>query len=101
MGFTITRVRGRSMEPVLPHGTIALFRTQKRPKKDDVVLVQHPALGKIARKVRAVGRKGNVHLKATSRRSMGRDQSGKVPMDAVRGVFVRRLGRIALPFRKH
>lgn len=89
------------MEPGLPHGTVALFKTRIRPKKGDVVLVQHPEFGKIARKVGAVGREGNVHLKATSRRTTGGDPSGKVPMDAVMGVFVRRLGRIALPFRKH
>ena len=64
MGLKIARVRGRSMEPGLPHGTIALFRTSIRPKKDDLVLVEHPDLGKVARKVRAIGRKGNVHLKA-------------------------------------
>ena len=96
-GFTIARIRGRSMEPELRHGTIALFRKRKRPVRGEVVLVDHPKLGRIARKVTTVGRKGNVHLAATSRRVSGRcEKAGAVPREAVCGVLVRKLGRISL-----
>lgn len=86
------------MEPELRHGTIALYRNRKRPKRGDIVLVDHPELGRIARKVTAVGRKGNVHLTAASRRTPEEERGGSVPLRDVQGVLVRRVGWLALPF---
>lgn len=85
------------MEPFLRHGTIALFRKRKQPTRSDIVLVDHPELGRVVRKVKAVGRNGNLHLTATSRRfGQEKQKAGKVPMSAVRGILVSRLGRISL-----
>ena len=85
------------MEPELRHGTIGLFRRRKRPVRGQIVLVDHPTLGRIARKVTTVGRKGNVHLAACSRRVHGNEEkAGAVPREAVCGVLVRKLGRISL-----
>ena len=88
------------MEAVLRHGSIALFRHRKRPMRGDIVLVDHPELGRIVRKVSAVGRQGNVHLTVTSRGISAEERGGRVPREAVLGVFVRRLGRIALPLSR-
>lgn len=92
-GFSIARVRGNSIEPNLPVGSVALFRRRKTKaiQRGDVVLVDHPALGKIVKKVTAVGRKGNVHLKGMSSSATGEEPSGKVPREAILGRFVRRL----------
>ncbi|WP_299191783.1 S24/S26 family peptidase [uncultured Erythrobacter sp.] len=92
-GFSIARVRGKGIELNLPEGSIALFRRRKTKaiRRGDVVLVDHPDLGRIVKKVTAVGRKGNVHLKGMSSSATGDEPSGKVPREAVLGRFVRRL----------
>ena len=92
-GFKIARVRGKAIEPNLPVGSIALFRRRKAKaiQRGDVVLVDHPDLGRIVKKVSAVGRKGNVHLQGMSGSSGDGEASGRVPREAVLGRFVRRL----------
>ena len=90
-GFKIARVRGKGVEPVLPSGSIGLFRHRKGVRRGDVILVDHPELGRIVKKVTAVGRKGNVHLKGMSSHATEGEAIGKVPLEAVLGRFVRRL----------
>ena len=83
------------MEPLLPDGSIVLFRRPKGVAKGDVVLVDHPELGRTIRKVRAVGIKGNVHLRGLARNADEGCESqpiDRVPRDLVVGVMSRRLG---------
>jgi signal peptidase I len=96
MGFTIARVRGQSMEPGLPHGTLVLFRRRKGVKRGDVVLVDHPEHGRIVKKVSAVGRQGNIHLRGTSGRASGTSGMSKIHKDAVLGVMLSKLGHVRL-----
>ena len=51
LGWSLVRVRGRSMRPCLEHGDFALFRRARRYAVGDVVLVEHPALGRIVKAV--------------------------------------------------
>ena len=90
-GFTIGRVRGRGVDPKLPVGSFALFRRRRAVQRGDVVLVEHPELGRIVKRVTAVGRKGNVHLKGMSGHHASDEPTGRVPREAVLGSFVRRL----------
>lgn len=87
LGLTIARVSGPGMEPKLPQGSIALFRSRKKTKRGDVVLVQHPEFGKIVKQVSAVGRKGNVHISSISRGGESSRELGSVPRDDVLGVL--------------
>lgn len=58
----IARVRGRSTEPKLGDGTFVLFRRSKRVKRGDVVLVKHPELGWMVKRVGALAKNGRVAL---------------------------------------
>ena len=90
-GYSIARVSGHGLGSSLPDGSIVLFRRRRGVARGDVVLVDHPELGRVIRKVSAVGRKGNVHLQGTSRHSGEGKPLGKVPRECVLGVKVRRL----------
>lgn len=91
IGMRIARVRDKSMEPKLPKGSVVLFSSKRRPKRGDTVLAIHPDVGKVVQRVSAIGRKGGVYLSANSRRA-GTDESiGRVELDDVLGVMVRRI----------
>ena len=90
-GFKIGRVRSQNSGVGLPKGSVLLFRKRRRPKRGDVVLVDHPELGRIVKKVTIVGRKGSVHLKAMPKPSENGESYSSVPRDAVLGVKVCKL----------
>lgn len=90
-GYSIARVSGNNLGPNAPDGSIALFRDRKGIARGDIVLVDHPELGRIVKKVSAVGRNGNVHLRGTSRSMTTGEEQSRVPRELVRGVWVWRL----------
>ncbi len=90
-GWKLARIAGRSMEPKLPNNSIALFRRRKGVTRGDVVLVDHPEFGIIVRKVSAVGREANIHLRGTSRQSTSQERLGKVAPDRIMGTLVLRV----------
>lgn len=79
------------MEPHLNEGSLALFRRCKAVARGDIVLVEHPQFGTIVKKVSAVGRRGNIHLRGTSRHSTSARELGSVPRSAVAGVMLFKL----------
>lgn len=86
------------MEPRLPKGTLALFRSCKRAKRGDIVLVEHPELGSIVRCVSAVGRTGRVSLHALSRNANDNQRAGMVAPECIKGRLVLRVfGTTRLP----
>lgn len=91
IGYKIARVRDRSMEPRLPKGSVVLFKSSKRPKRGDTVLAMHPDIGKVVQKVTAVGRKGGVYLSVEKAKGHEAQSVGRVPLEDVLGVMVRRL----------
>ena len=85
-GFSISRVRGTSLAPQLPHGSIVLFRRREGLARGDIVLVDHPELGRIVRKITTVGRRGNVYLAGMARDDTGEESSSRIARELVRGV---------------
>ena len=86
LGFSIARVKGSSLAPQLPHGSIVLFRRRKGLARGDVVLVDHPELGRIVRKISTVGRRGNVYLAGMVRDENSEESSSRIARKLVRGV---------------
>jgi len=80
------------MEPLLPSGTIALFREQRHVKRGDVVLVDHPEFGKIVKSVREVAEGDGVALEGLSPHSTSAEKLGSVAPDKVRGTLLKCLG---------
>ena len=91
IGYKIARVRDRSMEPRLPKGSVVLFSANVRPKRGDTVLALHPEIGKVVQKVTAVGRKGGVYLSVDKQKGEEAKSVGRVALENVLGVMVRRL----------
>lgn len=79
------------MEPRLPKGSVVLFTAKKRPKRGDTVLAMHPEMGKVIQKVTAVGRQGGVYLSVDARKGTEAQSVGRVDLEDVLGVMVRRL----------
>ncbi|MEL7199159.1 MAG: S24/S26 family peptidase [Pseudomonadota bacterium] len=90
-GFTFVRIKGESMEPMLPSGTIALFRATKSVRRGDVVLVDHPDFGMIVKSARLIGIDDEVALEGLSPASTSPEKLGSVPANRVRGVLLRKL----------
>ncbi|MEM9310705.1 MAG: S24 family peptidase [Pseudomonadota bacterium] len=90
-GFTIARIAGASMEPVLPDRSLALFRAKQSVGRGDVVLVDHPEFGVIVKRARAVEPDGGAWLEGTSTASTSAERLGRVGPDRIQGVLVMRL----------
>lgn len=79
------------MDPMLPSGSLALFRARKAVKRGDVVLVDHPDFGVIVKRARLIGLDDEVALEGISPASTSPEKLGSVSADQVKGVLVRRL----------
>lgn len=90
-GMSISRVKGTSLGPKIRDGSFVLFRGGKGARRGDVVLVEHPQLGRIVKKVYAVSRKGDIYLDGLSSDSKDAEIRKSVPRDAVVGVKVCKL----------
>lgn len=84
-GWTLARISGASMHPLLPDGSFALFRAVKSVKRSDVVLVDHPRFGIIVKKVSAVSINGRIGLRGISSASTPSRELGHVEPDCVLG----------------
>jgi len=88
-GLSVAWVPCKRMRRVLPAGTLALFRRKRVYVRGDIVLVQHPELGRIVRRVFAVGRRGRYSLEV-----LGPGQVrglGMIEPDSMRGAMLFRL----------
>ncbi|MEM6908380.1 MAG: S24/S26 family peptidase [Pseudomonadota bacterium] len=97
LGWKIARIKGGSMEPLLPDGSFALFRAVKSVKRSDVVLVDHPEFGLIVKQVYAVSMDGTVGLRGLSHKSTSARRLGNVDFDRIVGRMVARLDGSLLP----
>ncbi|MEP3049940.1 MAG: S24/S26 family peptidase [Erythrobacter sp.] len=88
-GFTFARIDGGSMEPVLPSGSMALFRRRKTVVKGDIVLADHPEFGVIVKRVRAIEPDGALALEGTAPQSTSAQRLGSVEPARVRGVLLK------------
>lgn len=79
------------MEPMLPHGTIALFRRRKAVDRGDVVLVEHPEFGVIVKRIYTVSLQGRYHLEGIGRFSTSRKKLGSVEREQIKGILVTKL----------
>ncbi|MEM9501376.1 MAG: S24/S26 family peptidase [Pseudomonadota bacterium] len=91
LDFTLVRIEGQSMEPMLPHGSFALFRSRKAVERGDVVLVDHPEFGTIVKRIYTVSRHGRCHLEGTGRFSTSRRELGSVERARIKGVLLAKL----------
>lgn len=90
-GLRIARMNGEGMGAALPDGSLALFRASKRVKRSDVVLVDHPELGPLVRKVSAIAMNGTVALRGLARDSFSSRQMGNVDPEFVYGKMMLRM----------
>ena len=79
------------MGRVLPHRSLALFRRKRRVSKGDIVLVDHPELGRIVKRVAAVTVNGRYSLRGAQPNSEGETRLGAVDGKLIRGTLVGRL----------
>jgi hypothetical protein len=91
-GYTVARIKGKNLEPRLPRGSILLFSSRRVPKRGDVVLVDHPELGRFIKRVSAIGRKGGVFFRVERGESSAIGNVDRVTRDQVVGVMIRRIG---------
>ena len=89
-GVRIVKVVGRSMEPALPPDSFAVFWRAKKPKSGDIVLADHPELGRIIKKVVAV-ENGMLALAGAAAESTSTARLGRISKDRVLGRLVFRV----------
>lgn len=91
MGLRIGKINGRSLQPALRDGTFAVFRSAKRVKRGDVVLVYHPEFGKLVREVGAITVNDRVSLLGMSRLIAGNGGESAVEHASVYGKILFRI----------
>lgn len=91
-GYTVAQVKDRSLEPRLPQGSIVLFSSRKVPRRGEIVLVDHPEVGRFIRRVAAIGRKGSVFFRVERGECSEVGKIDRVRREHVLGVMVRRIG---------
>lgn len=79
------------MGSALPFRSFALFRPVRSAKRGDIVLVDHPHLGRIVRKVSAISMTGRVCLLGMSRSGSDGPSHGRVDPERVLGKLALRL----------
>ncbi len=83
-GLKVIRVAGDSMSPALPEGSFVLFRKAGQYRIGDVVLVHHPNLGIIVKRIAAF-EPGFLWLKGDHPSSVSREVMGCLPLNRVLG----------------
>lgn len=94
-GWRLIRIDGASMEPVLRHGDYAVARdvvSKRMPAPEDVVLVDHPGLGRIVKAVADRLHNGRFRLRGLSAATTPADDIGPVDADRVVAHVVWRIG---------
>lgn len=86
-GITIVRISGSSMEPRLRSGDFGVFLRRRRYQIGDIVLVQHPRLGKIVKVLRTL-QGDEVTLEGTSPLSTSSAAMGQLPTSAILGRLI-------------
>ena len=86
LGWTLVRVSGGSMAPLLRDGDYVAARTfgpTRRPSDGDIVLVDHPRLGLIVKRVCETATDGRYRLEGLAPESTDSVALGWMPRDCL------------------
>lgn len=89
-GFSLVKVNGNSMAPILPDGAYALFRQTQTCECGDVVLVDHPRFKTIVKVVSNLTSDGRVGLAGVTPLSTSPARLGTVPRASIKGKLMAR-----------
>ena len=91
-GWSLIRVYGESMRPLLSPGIFALFREQASYSDGDVVLVSHPRFGRIVKRAIDVGA-DSLWLEGANAKSLSRESMGPIERSHITGKLVYQIVR--------
>lgn len=91
-GWSLIRVSGESMQPMLSPGTFALFRKQASYSDGDIVLVNHPRFGRIVKRAIDVGT-GSLWLEGANAQSLSRESMGPIERSHINGKLIYQIVR--------
>ncbi|MEL6725817.1 MAG: S24 family peptidase [Pseudomonadota bacterium] len=92
LGWSLIRIVGESMRPLLKPGSFAVFKRQSTYANGDVVLVDHPRFGKIVKRAIDVTPK-KLWLEGAHSDSLSRETMGPVERSCVKGKLVYQIKR--------
>ncbi|MEL6665452.1 MAG: S24/S26 family peptidase [Henriciella sp.] len=92
LGWSLIRVTGESMHPMLSPGTFALFRRSASYRDGDVLLVEHPRFGRIVKRAIDVGKEA-LWLEGANANSLSRETMGPIEQRLVQGKLVYQIAR--------
>lgn len=91
-GWSLIRVTGESMRPVLFPGTFAIFRRQTAYEDGDILLVNHPRFGRIVKRAIDVGSR-SLWLEGANSNSLTRETMGPIECSQVQGKLLYQIRR--------
>lgn len=91
-GWTLIRVTGESMRPMLSPGTFAIFRRQADYGNGDVLLVSHPRFGKIVKRAIDVTAR-SIWLEGANSNSLSRETMGPIERSHIEGKLIYQIKR--------
>ncbi|MEM9179466.1 MAG: S24/S26 family peptidase [Pseudomonadota bacterium] len=92
LGWSLIRVTGESMHPMLSPGAFALFKRSTSYRDGDVLLVDHPRFGKIVKRAIDVNA-DSLWLEGANAHSLSRESMGPVEHARVQGKLVYHIAR--------
>lgn len=85
-GWSLARVDGDSMAPALMDGDYVLARRDREPAKPDaIVLVEHPTMGRLVKRVRTRDDRGRFLVGGDNMLSIDSEGIGALPGAAITG----------------
>ena len=87
LGFRLVRIAGESMRPRLASGEYAVFGPARRLKAGDIVLVDHPAFGRIVKSIAHIS-EHTVRIEGLSPQSTSSKRLGEVKPDMILGRII-------------
>ena len=91
-GWSLIRVTGESMNPMLKPGTFAVFKRQACYSEGDIVLVDHPRFGTIVKRAIDVSAE-TLWLEGANTTSLSRESMGPIERGCIRGKLVYQIAR--------
>ena len=86
-GFRLARIIGDSMRPRLASGDYAVFGPARRLKAGEIVLVDHPAFGRVVKSIAHMSEHG-ARLEGLSPQSTSSARLGEVKSDMILGRMI-------------
>ena len=92
LGWSLIRVAGESMSPMLSPGAFALFKRSAIYGDGDVLLINHPRFGKIVKRAIDVNA-DSLWLEGANANSLSRESMGPIERARVQGKLVYHIDR--------